>query len=136
MIPKLPWSSEFEKDRFSPPDFTSLEVLSFVSSGIPAGISRSPKPLNASFVLLSCMAYRPSRPVLELSDLSRTNSLTSKLQLDIPNYDDVRQEVGFKNVSLGNVLNVKAPDEPIPFIREEDLSLYQDNRDDAFEVRK
>lgn len=53
----------------------------------------------------------------------------------IPNYDDVRQEVGFKNVSLGNVLSAKAPNEPIPFIREEDLSLYQDNRDDAFEVQ-
>lgn len=55
--------------------------------------------------------------------------------LDIPNYDDVRQEVGFKNVSLGNVLSAKAPNEPIPFIREEDLTLYQDNRDDAFEVQ-
>ena len=38
MIPKLPWSSDFEKDKFTPPDFTSLEVLSFASSGIPAGI--------------------------------------------------------------------------------------------------
>ena len=55
--------------------------------------------------------------------------------LDIPNYDDVRQEVGFKNVSLGNVLSAKAPNEPIPFIHEEDLILYQNNRDDAFEVQ-
>ena len=53
----------------------------------------------------------------------------------IPNYDDVRQEVGFKNVSLGNVLGAKAPNEPIPFIRDEDLLLYQNNRDDAFEVQ-
>jgi len=37
MIPKLPWTSDFEKDTFTPPDFTSLEVLSFPSSGIPAG---------------------------------------------------------------------------------------------------
>ena len=92
MIPKLPWSSDFEKDKFTPPDFTSLEVLSFASSGIPAGIN-------------------------------------------IPNSDKIRQEVGFKNVSLGNVLSAKAPNEPIPFIRKEDLSLYQDNRDDAFEVQ-
>ena len=39
MIPKLPWSSDFEKDKFTPPDFTSLEVLSFASSGLPAGIN-------------------------------------------------------------------------------------------------
>ena len=33
MIPKLPWSKDFEKDQFEPPDFTSLEVLAFASSG-------------------------------------------------------------------------------------------------------
>ncbi|KAI4162049.1 MAG: hypothetical protein LQ342_004361 [Letrouitia transgressa] len=92
MIPQLPWSKEFEKDVFTAPDFTSLEVLTFNSSGIPMGIN-------------------------------------------IPNHDDIRQEIGFKNVSLGNVLSAKAPNEPIPFIRKEDLELYQNNRDEAFEVQ-
>ena len=33
MVPKLPWSQDFEKDEFVAPDFTSLEVMSFASSG-------------------------------------------------------------------------------------------------------
>lgn len=91
-IEKLPWPRDFEKAEFSAPDFTSLEVLTFAGSGIPAGIN-------------------------------------------IPNYDDVRLSVGFKNVSLGNVLSAKVSNEKVTFLSDADALVYDKFHAPAFEMQ-
>lgn len=93
LLKRLPWDKSFEKDKFLRPDFTSLEIINFSGSGIPAGIN-------------------------------------------IPNYDDIRQSFGFKNVSLGNVLRsgLKSK-ERVNFIEDKYQQVYKDNVKLAFEVQ-
>ncbi|KIM87068.1 hypothetical protein PILCRDRAFT_815526 [Piloderma croceum F 1598] len=92
LIKVLPWGPNFEVDVFRKPDFTALEVLSFATGGIPAGIN-------------------------------------------IPNYYDIRESTGFKNVSLANILAAKAPNEELTFIHPDDVALYNAWDSRAFELQ-
>jgi len=92
LIKTLPWGESFEVDVFRKPDFTALEVVSFATGGIPAGIN-------------------------------------------IPNYYEVREQVGFKNVSLANILAAKAANEIITFLSPEDATFYKLWDTKAFDVQ-
>lgn len=113
-IALLPWGSDFEKDNYLRPDFTSLEVLTFSGSGIPAGINIP----NCEF---SIFLYIQS--MLKLS-------ITFIIHSD----DDIRQNEGFKNVSLGNVIANYSIKDSIPFLTEEDQNLMKKYKVPAFEV--
>ncbi|KAJ7721691.1 aflatoxin-detoxifizyme [Mycena olivaceomarginata] len=92
LIEGLPWGKDFEVDVFRKPDFTALEVVSFATGGIPAGIN-------------------------------------------IPNYYEIRESSGFKNVSLANILAAKAPGEELTFIHPDDVDLYNEWDARAFELQ-
>lgn len=88
LLPLLPWAAAFEKDTFNRPDFTSLEVVAFGSSGIPAGINIP--NYDGAFAMRGVVLVVAVPVTWEFSFVAR--------------HADIRQSEGFKNVSLGNVL--------------------------------
>ncbi|THH30987.1 hypothetical protein EUX98_g3215 [Antrodiella citrinella] len=55
--------------------------------------------------------------------------------INIPNYYEIRESTGFKNVSLANVLSAKAPDEELTFIHPNDVALHEEWSTRAFELQ-
>lgn len=90
---ELPWGRDFEKDHFSKPDFTSIDVMSFAGSTVPVGLS-------------------------------------------IPiTYEELRHSDGFKNLTLGNVLNTRFKSDNYPFLSESDQELMRKYKAAAFKVQ-
>ncbi|KIK16465.1 hypothetical protein PISMIDRAFT_30890 [Pisolithus microcarpus 441] len=55
--------------------------------------------------------------------------------INASNYYNIRESTGFKNVSLANILNAKAPNEVVTFIHPDDLDLYNAWDARAFELQ-
>ena len=54
--------------------------------------------------------------------------------INIPNYNDIRQNEGFKNVSFGNVITGRYKDPNLNFLSEEDVELMAKYRLNSYEV--
>ena len=83
IIQAAPWPQTFCKDKFLRPDFTSLDIITFASTGCPLGIN-------------------------------------------VPNYDRVRNDYGFKNVYLANNMS-NYSNMNFSFLDKEDNEMLQKN---------
>lgn len=101
LIKCLPWGSNFEVDVFQKPDYTALEVVSFATGGIPAGINL-PNYDEVSF-----------GPCIEAVGAALADSA-----------EQIRETHGFKNVSLVNILGSAPNKDDIKFLEPKDLDMF------------
>ena len=55
--------------------------------------------------------------------------------INIPNYDDVREHDGFKNLDLGNINSAIPKKVKIPFLSEEDANFLREWKEKAWELQ-
>ncbi|UYV78782.1 DPP3 [Cordylochernes scorpioides] len=135
-LPLLPWPQAYEKDSFLRPDFTSLDVLTFAGSGIPAGICipNCESPLQHIYhfwYILSLFGHQNEALCITLYGLLREQNVQLCVVVD----DEVRQNEGFKNVSLGNVIPASYKDSAPNYLSPTDQELLQKLRVSSFELQ-
>ncbi|KAM9874788.1 dipeptidyl-peptidase 3 [Verticillium dahliae] len=114
-IRRLPWATQenggkgpFEKDLFEPPDISSIHALAYCSSIIFPGIN------------LPNVGHR-----LDKVKIVRW--------ADIPiQYNDIRQEDGFKNVIIANRMAAESQAEQYPFINASEAEQFKKHKFPAY----
>ncbi|GAA5907639.1 dipeptidyl-peptidase III [Sporobolomyces salmoneus] len=75
---------------------------------------------------------RPDFTALEILSFA-TSGIPSGINLG--NYHDIREQYGFKNLSLSNILSAKAPNEAVPFIHPDEMEAHNYWSDRVFSVQ-
>ncbi|KAE9403756.1 dipeptidyl-peptidase III [Gymnopus androsaceus JB14] len=75
---------------------------------------------------------KPDFTALEVLNFA-TNGIPAGI--NIPNYYDIRESTGFKNVSLANILAAKAPNEELTLIHPDDVKLFKEWDSRSFELQ-
>ncbi|KIJ29853.1 hypothetical protein M422DRAFT_187851, partial [Sphaerobolus stellatus SS14] len=81
---------------------------------------------------------RPDFTALEIVNFAtggKTTYLLYRILILSKNYYEIRESHGFKNVSLINILNAKAPSEPLTFIHPDEVEMYNKWDTKTFEVQ-